>query len=143
MPIITLLLIDPMRDYFKWAIVEGNVLLAQGGAITLNEIKSVARRQKITDVFINDTYRSQEVRLAAGMNGWHCVRYGAVRYEGSIEQLLDVACNFKEASSRKPSRHEQLLAQVASLSRELKRTLSVEEIVDAIVKFDTLKESNA
>lgn len=93
LPSVTMLLIDPMRDYFKWAIVDGNVLRAQGAAITLAEIKSLARRKIITDVFINDTYRTNEARLAAGESGWHCVRNDSFRYEGSILQLLDKACN--------------------------------------------------
>lgn len=93
LPTIRLLLIDPMFTGFNWAIVEGNVLLKQGHAYGLEEIKSLSRCQSITDVFINDTYRTNEARLAAGMNGWHCVRSRATGERGTIALLLDVACN--------------------------------------------------
>ena len=143
LPSVTMLLIDPMLNYFKWAIVDGNVLRRQGASSSFEGIKEIAAREAIVDVFIYEGYRAKEVREAAAKNGWHCVRVNSTKERGSIALLLDEACNLDVARIRKPSRVDDLLAQVDSLSRELKRQLSVEEIVAAIVQFDTLKEGNA
>ena len=93
LPSVTMLLIDPMLNCFKWAIVKGNVLLKQGGAITLEEIKEIAAREAIVDVFIYEGYRAKEVREAAAKNGWRSVRVNSTKERGSIALLLDEACN--------------------------------------------------
>ena len=87
-----MLFVEPAQDYWKWAITEGGEVVDSGKSLTITEIAEVARRQWIADVFIDEGYRTHEVRKIAEENRWHCVRSRSHRKRDGIAELLDWAC---------------------------------------------------
>lgn len=92
LPCLVMLLIDPQQDHFKWAIVDGSEVVERGKSLTADEIKEVARRQCIADVFIDEGYRTFEIRKLAKENRWHCVKGRSGRRRDGIAEMIERAC---------------------------------------------------
>jgi len=91
-----MLLIDPQQDHYKWAIVDGGEVVERGKSLTVDEIKEVARRQWIADVFIDEGYRTHEIRKTAAENRWHCVKGRSHRRRDGIAEMIERACEHND-----------------------------------------------
>ena len=92
LPPLFMLLIDPQLEGYNWAIVKGGVVEARGKLQPIEEIQTLVKLHCIADVFIDEGFRSEEVRRIAAANRWHCVRARANKRRDGLAEMIERAC---------------------------------------------------
>lgn len=87
-----MLFIQPHQDSWKWAITESGIVTETGKCDGISEILKISRFRKIADVFIDEGFRTHEVRQFAAEYGWHCVKGRTMRNRDGLAEMLDWAC---------------------------------------------------
>jgi hypothetical protein len=69
-----LLLIDVAKDHFKWAIKQDGQVTLRGLAHTFEELRAIETRHQGNEVWIDEGFRTDEVRAAASLWKWNSVK---------------------------------------------------------------------